>query len=105
MTLLGAMFIIGWLTVSAVWFMMSMMGTLMANDSGAASADSHMTLIVAMICGQGMTALAGVCAGMAFFWRSRRRLLLWLFAALFILGGLCQYGSLHWFFSSVSAPS
>lgn len=96
---------VGWLSVSAVWFMMSMMGTLMANDSGAASTDSHMTLIVGMICGQGMTSLAGICGGMAFFWRSRRRLLLWLFTALLILGGLCQYGFLHWFFSSVSTSS
>jgi hypothetical protein len=101
MILLGVLFMVGWLTVSAFWFMMSMMGTLMANDSGAASAESHMTLILAMICGQGMTSLAGVFAGMAFFRRARRRLLLWLFAALLILGALCQYGSLHWFFSSV----
>lgn len=100
MTLLGILFMIGWLAVSALWFMMSMMGTLMANDSGSASSGDHTMLIVAMILGQGMTSLAGVFAAMAFFMRARRRLFLRLFAILLITGILCQYGSLQWFFSS-----
>jgi hypothetical protein len=103
MTILGIVFMAAWLLVSAVWFMMSMMGTLMANDSGSASSSAHTMLLVAMVLGQGMTSLAGVSAGLAFFMRARRRRLLWLFAVLLVAGVLCQYGSLHWFFSTVSA--
>lgn len=103
MIILGIVFLVGWMAVSALWFMMSMMGTLMANDSGSASTEDHTTLIVAVIAGQGMTALAGVFASLAFFVRTRRRLLLCLFAILLVAGGLCQYGSIRAFFSSASA--
>ncbi len=100
MIFLGIVFMVGWLAVSALWFMMSMMGTLMANDSGSASSGDHVTLIMGMIAGQGMTALAGIAGGLAFFMRRRRKLLVSLFAILLAAGGLCQYGAFQSFVSS-----
>lgn len=90
---LGVLFILGWAAVSVVLITMSLMGTLMANDSGAAASDRHSSLILGVLLSQIVTGLAGIPAGLAFFWRSRRKLLLCLFAILLILGILGQVGS------------
>ncbi|MDZ4401356.1 hypothetical protein [Prosthecobacter sp.] len=97
----GVLFIVLWIIAHVAWGMMSLMANVMANDSGAASGDTHMTLIVGMLGGQILAGGAGIPAGLAFFWRGRRKLLLWLFAALFASGALIQAGVFWSFFSSM----
>ena len=94
----GILFIVLWIIAHLVWAAMAFMGDVMANDSGAGSADKHMTLIFGMIGGQVLSGAAGIPAGLAFFWHSRRKLLLWLFALLFVSGVLVQGGVFYSFF-------
>jgi len=95
----GILFILLWISGHIAWGMMSLVADLMANDSGSASAGKHMTLIFGMLVGQVLCGAAGVPAGLAFFWRSRRKLLLWLFAILFVGGVLTQGGVFYGFFA------
>ena len=104
MIVLGVVFMACWLGASALWFVMSMMGALMANDSGVASGSSHTGMIAGVIGGQALTALAGIAGGSAFFWRTRRRFMIILFVALFVLGILCQYGAVQSFLSPLQTP-
>jgi hypothetical protein len=66
------------------------MATLMANDAGVASADSQVQMVGGVLVGQLATALAGIPAGLAFFWRAARRKLLWGFAVLLVGGIVIQ---------------
>ncbi len=98
----GILFIVFWIIVHLAWAGLSFMADVMANDSGRASQDKHLMLIVGMIGGQVLCGAAGVPAGLAFFWRSRRKLLLWLFALLFVAGALIQGSVFYSFFASIS---
>ncbi|MEO6846904.1 MAG: hypothetical protein ABI443_05560 [Chthoniobacterales bacterium] len=95
----GILFIVVWILAHFVWVSMALMANLMANDSGRASSGQHMSLIFGMIAGQILTTGAGIPAGMAFFWRGKRRLLLWIFAITFVVGALCQFAAFHHFFA------
>lgn len=97
----GILFIVLWIIAHCMWAGLAFMADAMANDSGAASNNKHMTLIFGMLAGQVLCGVAGVPAGLAFFWRRKRRLLLWLFAILFVVGALIQGGSFYSFFSSM----
>jgi hypothetical protein len=97
---LGIVFIAVWLGAHLAWAAMALFANLMANDSGAASESAHTSLIVGVLAGQVLAAGAGIPAGLAFFWRARRKPLLWCFAALFGVGALCQAWSFYAFFSS-----
>ena len=88
-------------TMAFIWAMLSFMGTLMANDSGRASEAGHMTLILGALAGQVLAGIAGVPLGAAVFWGARRRLLLRIFAALFLVGLAAQAGAAWVFFRSV----
>jgi hypothetical protein len=57
MTLLGALFMLGWLGVAFVLGAMSLMACLMANDSGSASSGAHMAFIGGVMGGQVLTGL------------------------------------------------
>jgi hypothetical protein len=85
------------------WAYLSFVASLMANDSGKASAAEHLSLIVGMLGGQVLAGAAGIPAGLAFFWRGRRKWLLWLFAILFVTGALGQVWAFNAFFSSASS--
>jgi hypothetical protein len=98
MIFLGLIFMAFWLAGAFVLGTMKLMASVMANDSGAASADAHMTLIGGMMIGQILTGLAGIPAGLAFFWRSWRKRLLWTFGALLIVGLAIQTLSFTSFF-------
>lgn len=87
-----------WLIGSVVWIMMSGMASLMANDSGSASNDKHMTLIVGMLIGQVITLLAGAPGGLAFFWSAHRSHCLIAFAAMFLIGAGIQVWAFMSFF-------
>jgi len=95
----GVLFIVFWIIGHIAWAGLSFMADVMANDSGSASANKHMTLIFGMIGGQVLCGAAGIPAGLAFFWRDRRKLLLRLFAMLFVVGALIQGGVFYSFFA------
>jgi hypothetical protein len=97
----GILFIVFWIIAHLVWGGLSFMANAMANDSGRAAESKHMTLIFGMLGGQVLCAAAGVPAGLAFFWRRRRKLLLWVFAFLFVAGALIQGNVFYSFFSSI----
>lgn len=96
----GFLFIALWLCGSAALGMMKLMASLMANDSGAASGEEDETLIFGMMGGQLFTGLAGIPAGLAFFWRGLRKRLLWTFLIMLIIGILIQAFAFWNFFPS-----
>lgn len=97
MLLLGLVFIGLWLTGAFLLGALKFMASLMANDAGVASGESHMQMVVGVMMGQAATAVAGIPAGLAFFWRSARRKLLWAFALLLAGGILVQVLSVRSF--------
>ena len=82
--------------------MMSGMASLMANDSGSASEQQHMTLIVGMLIGQVIALLAGVPGGLAFFWSAQRTMMIIAFAALLIVGAGIQVWAFMSFFAKTT---
>ncbi len=92
-----------WATVAFFWAALSFMGTLMANDSGRASEAGHMALILGALAGQLLAGFAGMPLGAAVFWGARRRLLLRIFAALFLAGVAAQVGA-AWVFFRAAQP-
>ncbi len=98
----GILFIVLWIIAHLAWGGLAFMANVMANDSGQAAEDKQMMLIFGMMGGQVLCGAAGVPAGLAFFWRRKRKLLLWLFAILFVAGALIQGGVFYSFFSSMS---
>ncbi len=96
---LGIVFILVWWGLAAVWGMMSMMGGLMANDSGSASNEKHGALLAWMLLGEILVALAGLPCGLAFFMSAHRSTLLLAFAGLLVGGGAMQAWALTSFFA------
>jgi hypothetical protein len=101
--ILGLLFCVLWIVAHIVWATMSLMGSVMANDSGAASSDQHMSLIGGMLGGQFLAGAAGIPGGLAFFWRSARKWLWISFAILFIAGATWQILAFLSFFSAASS--
>lgn len=99
--LAGSFFMLIWLAGSVAGAGLMLMGSLMANDSGQATPESHMTLIVGVFLGQVLIGLSGIPAGLAFFWRGRKKLLLILFLSLLIFGALCVGLSMYLFFKNL----
>jgi hypothetical protein len=97
----GILFIVLWIMAHLAWAGLAFMADVMANDSGRAAENKHMMLIFGMLGGQVLCGAAGVPAGLAFFWRRKRKLLLWLFAILFVVGALIQGGVFYSFFASM----
>lgn len=97
----GILFILLWIIAHVAWAGLAFMADVMANDSGMAAENKHMMLIFGMLGGQVLCGAAGIPAGMAFFWRRKRKLLLWLFAILFVVGALIQGGVFYSFFASM----
>lgn len=97
----GILFIIVWIIAHLAWAGLAFMANAMANDSGRIAEAKHLTLIFGMMVGQVICGAAGIPAGLAFFWRRRRKLLLWLFALLFVGGALIQGGVFYSFFASL----
>lgn len=90
-----------WLGLHALWAALSGMANLMANDSGRASSNAQMTLIVGVLAGQILAGVAGIPAGMAFFWRGKRWRLVGLFLLLFLLGAGIQAWAFFGFFAKM----
>ena len=105
LAVIGMIFICGWLGVHVIWAYMSLMASLMANDSGSASSGAHGAFILGLMAGEALTAIAGVLAGLAFFWAARRKKLLIGFAGLFVVGALTQVISFVSFFRGTSVAT
>lgn len=99
LVVLGLLFIASWLGVAFMLGLAKLMASLMANDSGAASNEQHMSLIGGMIGGQLLTGFAGIPAGLAFFWRTRRKGLLWTFGVMLAAGVALQVIAFRSFFA------
>lgn len=100
-TVCGILFIVLWILAHLVWGALSFIADVMANDSGRATENQQAMLIFGMMGGQVLCGAAGIPAGLAFFWRGRRKLLLWLFAGLFVAGALIQVSVFYSFFESM----
>jgi hypothetical protein len=88
---LGVLFILLWLLGAAALAFLKFFAGIMANDSGAVSSELHANVLVTLMGGQALTALAGIPAGLAIFWRGHRGLLIAIFATLLLGGGYIQY--------------
>jgi hypothetical protein len=83
---------------------MALMGTAMANDSGAASSEAHVSLMGGVLGGQVVAGLAGIPGGLAFFWRGARKVLWLLFGVLFVSGVVWQILAFKSFVTSTHLP-
>jgi hypothetical protein len=99
---LGVLFMAVWIVGHLIWATIALMGTAMANDSGAASSEAHVSLIGGVLGGQVVAGLAGIPGGLAFFWRGARKGLWILFGVLFVSGVLWQVLAFQSFVSAAS---
>lgn len=99
----GVLLLLLWLGLSAAWFLMSMMGGLMANDSGAASSSAHSGLLGGLVVGQILTTLAGVFGSTGLFWPAKRRRFLLTGLSLLLIGSAIQFAAFHFFMQAASA--
>jgi len=95
----GIIFIILWLAGAFVLGTMKLMASVMANDSGSASADAHLGMIASVMGGQIVSGLAGIPGGMIFFSPGRRKRTTLIFLAMLIGGVAIQAAALYLFFS------
>ena len=101
--LCGILFIALWLCGAAALGLMKLLASLKVgtmNLPGAASGETQTTLIFGMMGGQLLTGLAGIPAGLAFFWRGWRKRLLWTFVIMLVVGILIQAAAFSNFFPS-----
>ena len=75
-----------WIAGASLVISLSLMGTLMANDAGTVSASAQTQMILLVLAGQILVGVAGIPLGLAIFWRTRRKLLVRLFAGLLGVG-------------------
>lgn len=95
----GIIFMILWLAGAFVLGAMKLMASLMANDSGSASAEAHLGMVGAVMGGQLISGLAGIPGGMIFFSPGRRKKMTLIFLAMLIGGVAIQAAALYSFFS------
>jgi hypothetical protein len=101
LTAVGILVMVVWPLPFLFLAAMSFLGTLMANDSGAASSNAHLILVLAVFIGLLLLGLAGIPAGLAVFMAGRRRFL-FLSALVAVLLGLgCVLGSYFNFTNSI----
>ena len=101
--ILGFVFAMLWIAAHVVWGSMALMGTLMANDAGAASSDQHMAMMGGVLGGIVMAGAAGIPGGLAFVWRGARKWL-WVAFALFFIGGVIWQVVAFQSFIAAAAP-
>ncbi|MFN7561407.1 MAG: hypothetical protein ACK5TH_06480 [Prosthecobacter sp.] len=99
LVVLGILFMLLWLGGAFVLGAMKLMASVMANDSGSASADSHLGMIAAVMGGQVISGLAGIPGGLAFFSPGKRKKFWGIFFAMLVVGVLVQAAALYLFFS------
>jgi len=75
-----------WIASASLVVSLSLMGTLMANDAGAVSAEAQTKMVLLVLGGQLLAGLAGLPLGLAVFWQTKRKLLLQIFGGLLGVG-------------------
>jgi hypothetical protein len=88
--ILGIVFTVVWLALAAVWFVMSLMAGAMANDAGTVASEVHARLLITLMVGEALVAVAGPLGGAALAFAASAGLLWKLFAAALILGVVLQ---------------
>jgi len=95
--LAGLALVLAWIVAASVLASLSLMGTLMANDAGKADAAAQTQMVLLVMLGQILAGAAGIPLGLSILWRGRRRLMLWLFAALLAAGGVLVIAGVYAF--------
>ena len=88
--IVGVLLCAAWIAGTVVVITLSFMGTLMANDAGTVSASAQAAMVALVFVGQILAGAAGIPLGLACFWRTRRKVLLVIFAAVLGSGVLLQ---------------
>ncbi len=91
-----------WIAGASLVISLSLMGTLMANDAGTAPAEAQTKMVLLVLGGQILAGLAGLPLGLSVFWRTRRKLLLRIFAGLLGVGVLFVIAGVYAFASKLS---
>jgi len=99
--LLGSAVALLWIAGAIVIASLSLMGTLMANDAGDASATAQTNMILLVLGGQILAGTAGIPLGLSIFWTSQRKRLLRLFGILLICGVLAIIAGVYTFASNL----
>lgn len=92
-----------WVAGAILIASLSLMGTLMANDAGTASAAAQTRMVLLVLGGQILAGAAGIPLGLAFFWHTKRKLLLRIFAGLLGVGLLLAILGVYAFASNLPA--
>ena len=99
----GALLAAFWIAGASLVVSLSLMGTLMANDSGEVPAAAQTKMVLLVLGGQILAGLAGLPLGLAVFWRTRRKLLLRIFAWLLGVGVLLVVVGVYVFAANLPA--
>ena len=98
----GIAFVLIWWGAAIAWAVMSLMAGLMANDAGRVTADRHLQMIIWMVVGEVIVALAAVPGGLGIATGGHQTLLWGVFWALVLIGGGVQYRALSSFFADAA---
>lgn len=93
----GIVFVVVWLALAAVWFVMSSMAGLMANDSGSVDSGFHAAMLVVLMLGELVVAIAGVLGGCSFVFAEAGAALWKAFWILLAVGILLQAAAIGLF--------
>lgn len=92
-----------WIAGASLVISLSLMGTLMANDAGTVSPEAQTNMVLLVLGGQILAGAAGIPLGLAVFWRTKRKLLLRMFAGLLGVGLLLIILGVYVFASKLPA--
>jgi len=93
----GLVFIVVWLALCAVWFVMSTMAGAMANDSGTVDSSFHAAMLITLVLGELVVAIAGGLGGASFIFAGVGAGLWKAFWILLAIGILMQVGAIGLF--------
>lgn len=86
----GIIFIGVWLAAAALWFVLSTMAGVMANDSGSVGSSFHAAMLIILVIGEAVVALAGVLGGASFIFTGAGATLWKTFWILLAVGAVMQ---------------
>ena len=89
-TIGGIAVIAVWLAGAVVWGVMSVMSTAMANAAGAIAPELHARMLILLVIGEVLVAIAGVALGLSIPWEAKHDLLMTMFWWLLGVGVAAQ---------------